>query len=470
MRSSHNLALAHQSPLDALTEFLEQRKSAPRVADLEAFERDLRQMVAAVEREALEVELAKFDVDVPELYVEGVRHRQVLRCEQTYLSAAGEVKVMRSLYSSRQEGERAVCPMEIRAGIVEKYWTPLAAKHAIWAVSHLTPQESESLFGMLGGMTPSKSSLDRLPKAIGEHWELERRRFEETLRAEAEIPGAAATLAVSIDGVLVPMKDGKRAEKRERALAEGKETRGPAGYQEASCGTVSFLDPQAERLETWRWARMPEPKKATLKEILSAEVAASLEARPDLRLVKLADGAKDNWTYFATLTPGIEVVDFFHAAEHLKKALDLAYGEGSAKSRSQFEKLRHVLRHDKNGVAKVIRALIHLRDQHPRSKKIPTELKYFRKNRHRMRYAQFVDDGIPIGSGVVEAACKTLVTQRLKRSGMRWHLDGGQAILTFRSLVQSGSFERGWRLVADHYKQTVTLPEKVAAFPKGGSC
>lgn len=465
MPSSHNLAVAHVSSLDALTTFLEKRKAAPRVSDLEVFEQELRAMVAAVEREALEIELSKFDIDVPELKIDGVRHRRVLRCEQTYLSAAGEVRVIRSLYSTRDDGERAVCPLELRAGVVEKYWTPLAAKHAIWAVAHMTPQESETLFGRLGAMAPSKSSLDRLPKDVGVHWEVEREQFEEALRREAESPETSVTVAVSLDGVLIPMKDGDRAKKRERAIAEGKETRGPAGYREAGCGTLSFLDAQGERLQTWRWARMPEAKKESLKGTLSAEVTTVLRARPDLRLVKIADGAKDNWTYFGTLPKGTEVVDFFHAAEHLKAALDLAYGEGSAKSRAQFEKLRHVLRHEERGVESVIRALVHLRAQHPKSKKIPTELRYFRKNRRRMRYARFASEGIPIGSGVVEAACKTLVTQRLKRSGMRWRHEGGQAILTFRSLVQSDRFDRAWKLLADAYKRPVSLPPNVAAFP-----
>ncbi|ETW92306.1 MAG: hypothetical protein ETSY2_53795 [Candidatus Entotheonella gemina] len=59
-----------------------------------------------------------------------------------------------------------MCPLELGAGIIEGYWTPLAAKQASWAVAHLTPQESEELFDMLGNMTPSKSTLDRLPKAL----------------------------------------------------------------------------------------------------------------------------------------------------------------------------------------------------------------------------------------------------------------------------------------------------------------
>ena len=115
---------------------------------------------------------------------------------------------------------------------------------------------------------------------------------------------------------------------------------------------------------------------------------------------------------------------------------------------------------------KVIRALVYLRDCHPRSRVIATELGYFRNNRHRMDYATHRANGLPIGSGVVEAACKTLVTQRLKRSGMRWRHDGGQAILLLRSLVQSGRFERGWDLLAAAYKRDVRMSDDVLPFPR----
>jgi hypothetical protein len=207
---------------------------------------------------------------------------------------------------------------------------------------------------------------------------------------------------------------------------------------------------------------LPEPKKATLKQMLQQELSAVLQQRPDLQVVKVADGAKDNWRYFGSVVPqGIPVADFYHAAEHLHAALVAAYGEASTKGQTQFEKLRHLLRHDVDGVDKIIRALCHLRKQHSRSKKIATELRYFRQNRHRMRYATLAARNLPIGSGVVEAACKTLVTQRMKRSGMRWRHDGGQAILTFRALAQSDRFDLGWLLLAGTYRRAVCLPANV---------
>ena len=153
----------------------------------------------------------------------------------------------------------------------------------------------------------------------------------------------------------------------------------------------------------------------------------------------------------------------FHAVEHLKDAFDTAHGSDSPKAAAQFKKYRHLLRHEPDGVNRVIRALVYLRSKSPGNERIAQVLGYFRGNRHRMGYADAKARGLPIGSGVVEAACKTLVTERLKRSGMRWGSYGGQAILTLRSLVQSRRFDHAWSLLAQSYRTQVSCPDNVVS-------
>jgi hypothetical protein len=132
-------------------------------------------------------------------------------------------------------------------------------------------------------------------------------------------------MAVSLDGVMAPMKDGQRQAKRHQARAKGQTPSGPAGYQEVGCATVSDYDRHGERLGTRRLARMPEPKKATLKQQLTAAVMGALIQRPDVWVVKVADGAPDNWSSVSeTLPCGIEVLAFYHATEHLGAALAAA--------------------------------------------------------------------------------------------------------------------------------------------------
>ena len=174
------------------------------------------------------------------------------------MTAAGPARVLRTLYSTRQDGERAVAALDLRAGVIGSFWTPSAATQATWVVAHLTPQEGEDLFARLGGMPPSKSSLDRLPKEESARWERDRVTFEAALRATERVPKEAVTVAVSLDGVLVPMKDDQRAAKRARAQAEGKAACGPAGFQEVGCATLSLYDADGERLKTiLAWAGCP---------------------------------------------------------------------------------------------------------------------------------------------------------------------------------------------------------------------
>ncbi len=169
-------------------------------------------------------------------------------------------------------------------------------------------------------------------------------------------------------------------------------------------------------LRTLRHARMPEPGKRTLKRQLVAEVEHALKRQPQLRLVKVADGARDNWEFLAKeLPPGEEVVDFYHAAEHLRRAFGQVYGEASPKAQASFEEYRHLLLKAEDGVGKVIRTLAYHHGRKRRCKALKQELEYFRRNRARMDYARLRAQNLPIGSGVVEAACKTLVTQRMKR-------------------------------------------------------
>ena len=124
----------------------------------------------------------------------------------------GEIRVERSLYRA-ENGERAVSVMELRAGIVEGIRTPLAAEIGAWIVAHLTAKEGEELLARIGGMNPSRSSLDRLVTAVGKQWESRRNRWEAVIATIEPVPAQAVSAAVSLDGVMIPMRDGERSEK-----------------------------------------------------------------------------------------------------------------------------------------------------------------------------------------------------------------------------------------------------------------
>jgi hypothetical protein len=447
----------------------ENERREPGSIRLEQFEPELHQLVMAFEADLLRRQVERYDLDTEEVRFEGQPYRRKMKCSQQYTGLAGTFEIERTLYVPRSETGKAICPLELRAGMVEEVWTPLAARLMTLAVASTTPKEAALLFGEWGGMKPSTSSLDRLPKRISERWEEQREAFEEELRTLDVVPGAAVSVVVSIDGVQVPMKDGERAEKRSQ---EDKRPRGPAGFREVGCGTISFHDCRGKRLKTARFARMPEGKKVTLKRQLEAELESIYASRPDLTLVCLADAFDDNWDFLSKLSsrfvqPGKkknEAIDLFHVLERVKMALNAYHGDCTPESKAAFEQCRIWLRRKSNGAERVIRALRHRRRKvrGAKRKAIDREINYLCKRKNRLRYKRLLRQRLPIGSGVVEAACKTLAAQRMKRSGMSWREEGGQAILTFRSLIQSNRWEAGWEIVLRQYRH------KVYPFQKAG--
>lgn len=447
--------------LDAFMDTVRQAAAPPE--DFAHFEAELHGRVMALERELVGEALEKADTDAEAVQIEGEVYRRVVRCEDTYLTAAGPVRVTRSLYR-HAAGEKAVCPLELRLGLIEGRWTPLAASQAAWVVAQLTPAAAEEAFRRLGNQSPSRASLDRLPKALGARWEDKREDFEDQVRASEVVPREAVCVAVSLDGIFAPMRDGGRAQKRAAQAERGLLTRGCAGFREVGCATLSFFDKDGVFLRAVRLGRMPEGNKVTLKRMLQQELAPILAARPDLTLVKLADGGLGNWEFLTeALPPGVETVDFFHAAEHLNAALGSVYGEGSVSTRNRFDVLRRTLLETEGGAQKVVRALERLLKAHPRKVQLQRALAYFRLHQARMAYADSRVRHLPVGSGCVEAACKSLVTRRLKLGGMRWGQAGGQAILTLRSLQQSDRFDAAWALLCATYKLEVLTLANVLA-------
>ena len=469
MEVCHSQASFESPAMEALRRFIQKRGQAWQAGTpaFEQFERDLHAQVMAVERELVAAELARYDVDAEQIDVGGVVHQRVLAASETYLSAAGPVTVERHLYRPAGRNSRSICPLELRVGIVAGYWTPRAARLAAYVSAELTAGDAAELFAELGNMQPSRSSLGRLPAALSAVWETQRMEWEAGLRAAETVPSGAASLAVSVDGVMVAMK-AAAAERQAKKAAAGKHASGPAGKREVGCASVSVYDAAGARLQTVRYGRMPEPLKVSLQAQVLAETDAVLGVRPDLRRVHLADGAQGNWTWLADLArqqagpdvAWVEIVDFFHACEHLQQGCDAIWSEGTPRGQAEFARLKVLLKDDPTGRDRLARSFRYHASQlrGTRRQRLVAEQRYFRNQYDRMDYPAYQREHLPIASGVIEATCKTLVTQRLKRSGMAWSPAGGQALLTFRSLIQSDRWPRAWDLLASAFRQPVSVP------------
>jgi hypothetical protein len=469
MHQDSTSALSSLASFESLENLLAARRregSAEALMTFEAFEVELGQAVRGLENELKAADLARYDIDADAVMVGGQEYRKCLSNQsKTYLSASGPVTVSRHLYRPLGGG-KSICPLELGAGIIGGLHTPVLARQVSYLMGHLTSKETSEVFSELGITGPSSSTCDRLPKRLSTVWETHRVEWEAALQSQEFVAGEATVVAVSLDGVMVPDKDGQRETKanREAAKTQGlsKSPSGPAGYREVGCGTVTLYDEEGERLDTVRYGRAPEYKKKTLTEQLDAELVSILAVRPDLEVVAIADGAEENWRYFDRPLYGdaTRIVDYGHACDHLREAMTAYYGAKSVEGRADYARLRIILRDQPSGVVDVTTALGRLARKlsgsrrKARRKRLQSELTYFENQRDRMDYASYQARGLPIGSGVVEAACKTLATQRLKRSGMSWR-EGKQAMLTIRSLQQSQRWSAAWELLSAHFRVTV---------------
>ena len=382
----------------------EELRSEPRPEAPEEVELRVREATNEFARDVMGAVIENRDDGASRIERDGQSWFRVAVTPKTIMTSLGPVTYRRARYRSGASGASPV-PVDESLGLVDDYLTRPAAELGLLMMGHCTAREAAAFFAKTGAMTPSVSTLQRLTLSMHECWESLGPETLGSIREAEGIPQDATTASVSLDGVMVPLRPGE-------------DGRAKASWREAACGTVSFHDAEGKRLKTLYLGRMPESGKLTLKAQLASEVAHIRRARPEIGIVAIADGAADNWTFLETLSPETEVIDFWHACEHLQTASDHAVAPG------WFEKYREILRHDPRGVAKVIRALRHLRDAAAAPDRAETEreLAFFRKHRHRMRYHALQEEGIAIGSGVVEAANKTLVTQRMKRSGMRWRI------------------------------------------------
>jgi hypothetical protein len=167
-------------------------------------------------------------------------------------------------------------------------------------------------------------------------------------------------------------------------------------------------------------------------------------------LMVLCDGNDTIWRQAETreeFSDAILALDFYHAAQNLMHAAKAIFGEGES-ANAWHKKVRRRLLTSWDGAGSAIRSMRRYLTEKtlPEGRRATLErvIGYFKKHRNKMRYAEWLAQGLPIGSGPVEAAAKDIVQARLKRSGMRWSTQGGQSILELRAHLKSGRWDVMW--------------------------
>lgn len=217
------------------------------------------------------------------------------------------------------------------------------------------------------------------------------------------------------------------------------------GWREAMVGTISLYDCDGKRQHTTYFGAAPEYGKATFLERFERELGHVKAQYPSAQYLGIADGAKDNWRFLDARTDR-QLLDFFHVTEYLSRVAWAAYPQKTGKpERQQWLHDRcHQLKHWPDAAQDILAEMRRLKRKHKLKESVREDLmaaiRYFDNHLHLMNYAEHVEQGLPIGSGVTEAACKTLVKQRLCGSGMRWKEAGVKVVLSLRALVQTPIF------------------------------
>ena len=165
------------------------------------------------------------------------------------------------------------------------------------------------------------------------------------------------------------------------------------------------------------------------------------------KLILIADGAPWIWELARTLFPqAVQILDFYHASQHLKLLAEAIHPTDAPEVTATLERWQQCLKQDQLDQV-IAEAIAQSPRQGPRKKSADQQLAYLETNRHRMQYGTFQKRGWFIGSGVVEAGCKTVIGQRLKQSGMFWSIQGAQNVLALRCATSSRRFDEAWDLL-----------------------
>ncbi len=163
-----------------------------------------------------------------------------------------------------------------------------------------------------------------------------------------------------------------------------------------------------------------------------------------LKKVLIGDGAEWIWKIADQYFPGaIQIVDLYHARQHIWEMARAIYPNEEAKQKRWVMRQQDKL--DQGQIEKLVRSLRSIQPSNPElAEKLHTEADYFEKNAGRMNYPQFRRQHLFVGSGIIEAGCKTVIGSRLKQSGMFWTVRGANAILALRCSQLNGRFEGYW--------------------------
>jgi hypothetical protein len=352
--------------------------------------------------------------------------------------------------SDRDSAEATIFPLEQTLGLMEGA-TPALTERVGYYLAEAGATQSRVLdrlrqvHGVVIGVQRLRDLTTALDEALSPHRHaLQLQRLLALLeRAQTSQGGHKPVLSVGRDGITLPLQ--------------------PASdYEVGSTGTVTVYDRRGERLGTVYLGYVPESGQGTMSEALTQLIQDVLRSwqGPLPRLCYVTDAGDNETAYFKKVLQGMRhptnqkplewywIVDYYHAAQRIGTMAEALFGAESGEGAAWARKMRKLLKKP-DGVVRMLYSAAALKSRRGvaehKAKAFRLAYNYIRDRLPHLNYAEFKRLGLPIGSGVTEAACKTVFTQRLKLSGMSWDKKGAQVILNLRVMLLSGIWDEACR-------------------------
>jgi hypothetical protein len=371
-------------------------------------------------------------------------HYRELR-SKSVLTAVGEVNVSRPYYLCPHchDGQ---FPADVELDIEHTEFSPGVRRMQAVVGQEAPFDQGRQQMKVLADLETTTKAVERTAEAIGEHIAArEQEQMQRAVQLDLPIVGGKPVriLYVQMDATGVPVV------KKETVGRQGKTPGQPAHTRDAKLGCVFTQT-------TWDKKGYPirDPDSTTYTgAIETAEEFGKhlyLEAwkrgwsRAAMKVV-MGDGAEWIWNLAAQHFPSaVQIVDLYHARQHLWELARRLHPSDEANQKA-WMKVHQERLLDKGKIEKLVDKIRSINSPNAEvADKIRTEAGYFERNAERMRYPEFRRQHLFVGSGVIEAGCKTVIGSRLKRSGMFWTVRGANAILALRCCHLNGRFEDYW--------------------------
>lgn len=371
----------------------------------------------------------------------GKKARFVNYRQRHLVALHGEITLDRAYYHCRECGS-GQSPWDKENGLNQRVYTPQLKAHIAFTMSQMSYQAGCNLMKRLTGFEIGVSNAEEIVLEMGQRLRSEENQeiqkaeeaslcaLSEFLGEEVRVPVSPPLpshaphakqgdrLYLSLDGVMAHIDQEWHEIKSAVVYTASKDEKGHDTLLESAyAGARESANQFGKRF----------------KRLASAWSVGSYS-----EVVALADGAHSNWTLIEETFPkAIQILDFYHASEHLSEVADALHGGGSASSKALWKTWSDLLK--EQGSKPVQAALKSIKTDNEKAREvIRRECNYFATNESRTQYHDYLSKGLMIGSGVIEATCKVLVSQRLKQAGMRWVQAGSDAVLALRARILNG--------------------------------